>query len=296
MRRGALPLTLAAALASAAVLFAPVARADVAACIASSEQALTLRKQGKLRDALKQLAQCADPACPAEVSAECTQRIGAISAAMPTLILAAKDGAGNDLVDVKVSMDGTPLAQKLDGLPLSIDPGEHAFHFEVAGQPPLDRQLVLREGEKDRHETVVLGPAAPPASAPPPAPAPVASGPSWWTTQRTLAVVGGGVGVIGLGVGAIFGGLALSDQSQEKSSCSSGGCPNRPQAQADYTTGNQNATASTVAFIAGGAFLAAGAVLFFTAHDPSAPPTAGRLYLAPSTTARGAGFLLGGDF
>jgi hypothetical protein len=291
MRRTAL-LALVLPLSSATLLLAPAAHADVAACIASSEQALTLRKQGKLHDALQQLAQCADPGCPAEVSAECTQRIASANAAMPTLILGAKDGAGNDLYDVKVSMDGAPLSPKLDGRPLSIDPGEHTFHFEAAGQPPFDRQLVLREGEKDRHETVVLGP--PPAPTPPPAPVPAA--PSWWTTQRTLAVVGGGLGVIGLGVGAIFGGLALSDQSQEKSNCAPGGCPNRPQAQADYSTGGDNATASTVAFIAGGAFLAAGVVLYFTAPAPAAPSTSGRLYLAPSTLARGGGFVLGGGF
>jgi len=296
MRRRVILVVLGATLGTSTLFCAPVARADVTACIASSEQALTLRKQGKLHDALKQLAQCSDPSCPSEVSADCTQRIAGLSAAMPTLILAAKDGAGNDLFDVTVTMDGLPLAQKLDGSPLSLDPGEHAFHFEVTGQPPLDKQLVLREGEKDRRESVVIGP--PPPVAPPattPAPTPVAPGPSWWTTQRTLAVIGGGVGVVGLGIGAIFGGLAMSDQSQEKTNCSAGGCGNRPQAVADYNTGSSNATASTVGFIAGGVLLAAGAVLFFTAPSPSAAPTTGRLYLAPSTTAGGAGFVLGGE-
>jgi hypothetical protein len=301
MRRGAILVVLATTLGTTTLLCAPVARADVASCIASSEQALTLRKQGKLHDALQQLAQCADPSCPAEVSGECTQRIATLNAAMPTLILAAKDGSGNDLYDVKVTMDGAPLAAKLDGHPLSIDPGEHAFHFEVAGQPAVDKQLVLREGEKDRHETVVLGPPPPPAPVAPPPVAPAApaapppSGPSWWTTQRTLAVIGGGVGVVGLGIGAIFGGLAMSDQSQEKSNCSSGGCSNRPQAVADYNTGSSNATASTVGFIAGGVLLAAGAVLFFTAPSPAAAPSTGHLWLAPSPTSGGAGFVLGGE-
>ncbi len=280
-------LLVAVPLAAVALSFAAPARADVAACIASSEQALSLRKQGKLHDALQQLAQCADPACPAEVNSDCAQRIAAVNAAVPTLILAAKDGGGNDLYDVSVTMDGAPIASKLDGRPLSLDPGEHAFHFEVAGQPPLDRQLVLREGEKDRREIVVIG-SPPPVVAPPPSP-------SFWTTQRTLAVISGGVGIVGLGLGGVFGGLALSDQSSEKSNCSASACTNRPQANADFSTGNDNATASTVAFIAGGVFLAAGAVLFFTAHDPAAPPATGRLYLAPSTTGRGAGFVLGGD-
>jgi hypothetical protein len=288
LRQVASLLVLVAPLASVVTLFPSTARADVAACIASSEQALTLRKQGKLRDAMQQLAQCADPSCPAEVSSDCAVRINAVSAAIPTLILAAKDGGGNDLYDVRVSMDGAPLAAKLDGRPMSIDPGEHTFHFEVAGQPPLDKQLVLREGEKDRRETIVLGP---PAASP----APTASGSSFWNTQRTLAVIGGGLGVVGLGVGALFGGLAIGDQNMEKSNCSSSACSNRPQAQADFTTGNSNATVSTVAFIAGGALVAAGAVLYFTAHDPAAATSTGRLYLAPSTTGSGPAFMLGGE-
>ncbi len=285
------------ATASAGSLFTAPARADVAACIASSEQSLTLRKQGKLHDALQQLAQCADPSCPAEVSAECAQRIASLNAAMPTLILAAKDGAGNDLVDVQVRMDGAPLASKLDGRPLSIDPGEHEFHFEAAGQPSVDKQFVLREGDKDRRESVVLGAALPP---PPPLP-PSGPGPSFWTLQRTLAVVSGGVGVVGLGLGTAFGLLAADDQSMQRSNCSPGACPNRAQAQADYSTGNDNATGSTVAFIGGGVFLAAGAVLFFTAHDARADsaahsaPAAARLYLAPTTLTHGAGLVLGGE-
>jgi hypothetical protein len=287
-----------ACLALAAALFAPVARADVGACIASSEQALSLRKQGKLHEALKQLALCADPGCPAEVSAECTQRIAALDAAMPTLILAATDGAGNDLFDVKVSMDGEPLTPKLDGRPLSIDPGEHTFHFEASGQPPLDKQLVVREGEKDRREAVVIGPV--PHLAPP---APQPSSPGWWTAHRTLAVIGAGLGVVGVGVGAAFGGYAISAQNRQKSDCGPSACPNFAQAQQDYTTAGQNATASTVAFVAGGAFLAAAAVLWFTqpASSPSAAVATGAVTgpgwrIVPGVGDRAGGLLVGGAF
>jgi hypothetical protein len=280
----------------AGLLLPSLSYADDAACIAASEQSLTLRQQGKLHDALKQLAACADASCPGEVKLECAKRIGDVDAAMPTLVLAATDGAGNDLRDVKVSMDGAPLAASLDGRPIKIDPGEHTFRFEENGQPPVDKKLVLREGDKDRRESVVLGP-PPPAPTPAPAHSPdtATPGPSWWTTQRTLAVVGGGLGVVGLALGGVFGGLAIGDQNMEKSNCSSSGCSNRPQAQADYNTGGDNATASTVSFIAGGALLAAGAVLFFTAKDPVSTATTGRLYLAPSTTGRGPGLVLGGE-
>jgi hypothetical protein len=281
------------ALAMVAVMCAPLAQADDALCIAPSEQGLQLRRAGKLHEALAQFANCAAPSCPDEVKTECASRIADVKAAMPTLILAATDGAGNDLRDVQVRLDGAPLVSSLDGQPVAIDPGSHTLRFEQAGQPPVEKTLVLREGEKNRRESVVIGP--PPAQTATTAAPETAPHPSWWTTQRTLAVVGAGLGVAGLAVGGVFGAFALSDKNQEQSNCGASACPNQPQAKADYDTGNQNATVSTIAFVAGGAFLAAGAVLFFTARDPAPSPASGSLYLAPSTTGRGPGLVLGGS-
>ena len=184
------------------------ASADDAACIAASEQSIGLRRDGHLHAALKQLALCADAACPDEMKTECVRRIDAVNAAMPTLVLVAKEGSGNDLSSVVVTMDGTPFAPSLDGRPLSVDPGEHMFRFETAGQPPLEKKLVLREGEKDRRETVVLGPPPPTVVPPPPAPPAVAAPPpSSWSTQRTLAIASGVVGVLGVGLGIDYTGV-----------------------------------------------------------------------------------------
>jgi hypothetical protein len=271
-------------LVGAMALASAPASADDAACIAASEGSLALRQQGKLHEALKQLATCAQSSCPGEVATECARRIDDIKGAMPTLILTAKDGSGNDLYDVKVSMDGAPLETTLDGRPVGIDPGEHVFVFELAGQPPVEKRLVLREGEHDRREGVVLGPPPPPVAAPPPAPPPA----SWWTTQRTLAVVGAGLGLVGVGLGASWGLYAISSQNAEKSDCASASsCKHAQQAGADYTAAHEDATASTVAFAAGAAFLAAGAVLWFTAPSVHVTPTVG---------SHGGGLVVGGGF
>ena len=272
------------ALACSLGLVSSRAFADDAACIAASEAALTLRQHGQLREALKQLAVCASTTCPGEVAAECSRRVEDVKAATPTLILAAKDGSGNDLYDVKVSMDGVPFATTLDGRPLSVDPGEHLFVFEEAGQAPVEKRLVLREGDHDRHEAVVVGPPPPPVpNVPPPA-----QTPTWWTTQRILALVGGGLGLFGVGLGTSWGLYAISSQNQEKSNCSSAAsCSNPRQASVDYSSARNNATASDVSFGAGAAFLAAGAVLWFTA--PS-------VQVAPAVGSRGGGLVLGGSF
>jgi hypothetical protein len=292
--------------ACAAGLIAWPARADEAGCITATEQALTLRQQGKLHDALKQLAVCAEASCSTEVKAECAQRIDAIDAAMPTLVLGARDGAGNDLYDVRVSMDGAPLANHLDGRPIAIDPGEHTFTFELtsevafrsAGAAPAEKKLVLREGEKDRRESVVIGaPPPPPAAAPlvtaplPPAPAHIA-----WSPQKTLAVVSGGLGVVGVGLGAWFGAFAASSQSKEKSNCSASACGNPAQAVEDYDTARKDAVASTIALAAGATLLAGGAVLWFTAPAVRSPGDVAGLRVTPAVDARSGRLVVGGEF
>jgi hypothetical protein len=55
-------------------------------------------------------------------------------------------------------MDGKPLVGRLDGTAVAVDPGQHAFTFEVSGQPSVTKGFVLKEGEKLRRERVVIGP------------------------------------------------------------------------------------------------------------------------------------------
>jgi hypothetical protein len=250
------------------------ALADDAACIAASEKALALRKQGKLHAAIGQLAVCAAAACPDEVKADCAQRVEAVRSEMPSLILAAKDGAGNDLSAATVTMDGAPLAGALDGQAITLDPGEHTFTFTVAGQPPLEKKLVLRQGEKDRHESVVLGPAVI-TTAPPLTPlSPPSPPPSSWSTGKTLAIVSAGVGVVGVGLGVVFGAYAKSSQSREKTDCSVTGCGSYAQGLEDYRTAQKDATGATIAYVAGGALVAAGVVLWVTAPKKAGTPPA----------------------
>ncbi len=277
MRRVVGTVLLAAGLALA---FGGTARADDASCVTAAEQSLTLRKSEKLHDALKQLAICVDPACPTEVKEECKRRIINIDAVMPSIILAAKDPTGNDLGAVSVSMDGAPLTTMLDGRPLSVDPGEHAFRFEVQGQPPIDKTLVIREGEKDRRESIVIGTAPPPTTP--------EQAPSFWNAQRALGLVSGGVGVVGIGLGVVFGAFAISSQNQEKTDCPAPNCLHYEQSLTDYDYANRNATAATIAFIVGGVLAAGGVVLWFTAPK--------KVRVAPVVSPQSAGLSVGGVF
>jgi hypothetical protein len=276
------PLAAAVAALTASLAGGHLGHADDAACIAASEEALSLRKQGKLRASLRPLAVCADPACPAEVREECALRITNVKAALPTLTFVIKDRKGNDLTGVRVTMDGGPLPGAIDGQPIPLDPGEHAFRFETAGQPPLEKKLVLVAGQKDRREGVTLG-------APPP--------PGFWTAPRVAAAALTGAGVVGLGLGAVFALYAASAKSKQKSNCTAAACLNYAQAVEDYDTATRNATGSTAAFVAGGILAGAGVVLFAVApRSRAAPATAGAtLRLSPILTASGGGLSLGGS-
>ncbi|HSY24889.1 MAG TPA: hypothetical protein VK841_22345, partial [Polyangiaceae bacterium] len=132
------------------------ADADDDACIAAAEEALTLRKQQHLQEALVLIAACVDSACPTEVRAVCERRASELEAAMPTIVFVAHDGLGNDLTAVKVTVDGALLTARLDGRAWRVDPGPHVFRWEAAGFSPVEKTLLVGEGEKERREVVAF--------------------------------------------------------------------------------------------------------------------------------------------
>jgi hypothetical protein len=303
----------AALLAGSAVLSS--ARADAADpttadCLTASDSAVTLSSQHKLRAARAQWLICASASCPADIRKECFRHVEEVNAAIPTIIFEPKNAAGRDVGAVKVTMDGEVIAERLQGVALSIDPGNHTFVFETAGQPAVQEQLLIQEGDKDRRERVVFGlpgavgttaptgPVGTPAATTGPAGAPATTGsaapslsstpdvpspssPSGLGTQKILAIVAGGVGVVGVGIGAIFGLQALSKKNDAQNVC-----PNvcSDQQGADrWSDAKSTATVSTIAFIAGAVALGGAAALWFTAKPESASAPSTQLGLGLGT-------------
>jgi hypothetical protein len=291
-------------LAAAAVV--PDAAADMTKdqCIDANTQAQMLRRDGKLAASLAQLQRCGSPSCPDIIRDDCTRRIDEVQRAQPSVIFSAKDGEGRDLVDVKVTVDGQPLADRLEGKGLIVDPGARSFTFTVAGQPPVTQSFVITEGDKDRHERIVIGTAAP-ATTPAPAttatPAP-STPPDQTTgggmgTRKILGLVLAATGVAGVAAGSVFGLLTISAVNQQNTDCASmTSCSSPKSALSDHSSAQTDGTVSDVAFIAGGALLAVGAVLFFlpTAASDSTPATG--VFIAPSVGPGGGGLLLRGGF
>jgi hypothetical protein len=278
-------------------------------CISANESAQDLRRAGHMREARTQLMMCVADTCPGPVREDCATRISEIDAATPSVIFEVRDESDKDLSAVRVTMDGHPLLDKLDGTATRLDTGPHKFEFTADGFRTETRDLVLREGDKNRRERIVLvaptaappsteAPAAPQETAPAPAPPGAEAHPAGGgdgSTQRMIGLTLGGVGGVGVVVGAIFGIVAKSTfDHAHNSEC--GPAANysdsrtcSPQGASDVQSAYGQATVSTVAFIAGAALLAGGASLYLTAPR-GAPAVATSVGVGPGGISLRAGW------
>jgi hypothetical protein len=297
-------------------------------CIDSNTKAQDARRDLKFSVARDSLRTCSASSCPGTVRDDCIKRLDDLEKAQPTIVFDAKDASGRDVIDVKVTVDGAPLAESLVGAPLAVDPGRHTFTFAVPGRAAVSETFAIKEGEKDRHERIPMDRSAP-DSAPPVAPAhetpaPPAITPAEHPTSqeeahgkggdengtkasagggpwKTLGVVTGAVGVAGLGVGAAFGLLASSAWNTAQRDCPGNTlatCPNHAGAVSEHSTTMTDATISTAGFIAGGVLVAGGVALFIAGAKPSEPSQnlAGRLVVMPVVGPSLAGVSVGGGF
>jgi hypothetical protein len=298
-----------AAVVWAVLLAAPAAVAagpDAAACKAARQSARVLRADKQLRDARQPLSICVAVTCPADVRKECGRLAAEVEEAIPTIIFTAKDASDQEVKAVEVNMDGQPLADRLDGSALEVDLGVHEFTFTADGWAPVTRKLDIGSGEKRRLERVVMTRAngdMPAAVAVAPAPTPeVPSAPPGPTGKpNTVALVAGGLGfagVAGVILGSVYGMLALSWKDQQKNDCANAAlCPSHAAALGDHSSALSDGTISTVAFVAGGVFLAGAAGYYFgVGGTPSSSATTTGVLIAPSLVHGGSGVAVEGAF
>jgi hypothetical protein len=273
------------ALFAGAVVATRTAMADhKAVCLDASSKAQSLRDAHMLLEAREKLRVCAAAGCPAVVQTDCATWLAEVETALPTVVVTAKTGAGVDLVDVKVSVDGQPLVTQLDGHAVPMNAGPHTFHFEAAAGM-LDQRVVIREGEKNQPVAVVLG--APPVPAPPPEPPTPAPAPAKSPTGdsggplRTVGWVLGGVGLAGLGLGGVMGVVAMSDKS-------SAHCDSSNRCDPGTTGGIRTAALlSDIGWISGGVLVATGLALVVLA--PKSSHETASMVLAPRVDVHGGG-------
>jgi hypothetical protein len=256
-------------------------------CIAANEAAQVLRLGGKLVEARSKLAICMDLSCPGPVREDCAERMDDLQAAIPSVVFDVKDAAGRDLVGVKVSIDGTAMGITT-ATAVPLDPGPHAFRFELPGAPPVDKSLVLLEGEAARRVSVVLGvPPTAAAASEPSGTAPesaasagegsaVAAGtdeeqpssPPTGHSQRLAAWIAGGTGVAALGLSLVL--VLVAKSSYDGAD----GCSGKMCTTSDgLDTSSSARTVGNVAtgfFVVGAVATSAGAILWLTAPKAAA--------------------------
>jgi hypothetical protein len=219
-----------------------------------------LRRQGHFADAGDRLEHCAVPSCPKIVRDDCTRRLDDLKLAQPSLVFEVRSRAGKDIIAVRVSLDGQLFTDRLNGTPLTVDPGPHTFTFDVPDEPTVAERLLVREGERARRIRVVIGGVSRPAvaaTAPispelPQAPAVPHRGPDM---RQVVGLSAAGVGVVAAVIGAVFGVKAKSAWSEAKNAC--GGDPSHCV----------DGTVSTAAFVTGAALIAGGAFLYLTGGE-----------------------------
>ena len=278
MRRRLAVLTVAAA-----GLVPWVAWADgstAATCSDAYTSAQTLRNEHKLVQARDALRACAQTTCKEFIVKDCTAWLDQVQASIPSIVPVATDAAGNDIGNVRVSMDGAVLLEKIEGRSVEVNPGLHTFTFETPGGSPVERQVVVAEGEKNKRIAVpiagpVPAPATPVSTSAPSAsasvvtpsqaspvgrsPAPDEAGTSS-APWKTIGLVTAGGGVVGIAVGSGFG----IDASNKKSSAGCNSNSYCPSAAAAGTLRGAKSSAdlSTVFFVVGGLLGAGGIALW----------------------------------
>jgi hypothetical protein len=261
---------------------------DSAACVDAYSKAQTLRNDKKLVEARAALLTCAQPSCKDFIVRDCTDWLEQVRTGLPTVVAVAIDAAGNALVDVKVTVDGAPFQDKIDGRAVPLNPGVHAFKFEAADGTKAEKQIIVAEGEHEKRISVTLGnaAAAPPAgAAAPTASAAPAAAPAGGETGalseqkspwKLVGLAAAGVGIAGLATGSVFGIVAMSKKNSA-SSCDSTAHCTKPEDVAAMKDAGSAASLSTIFFIAGGVLAAGGIAIWAIAPSRyvQASPTVG---------------------
>jgi hypothetical protein len=237
-------------------------------------------QQGRLATAWSEFAEAATRAQRegrADRVAVAKERVQAIEPKLSTLtITVTAEIAG--LPGFELRRDGVGLGKVVFGVPVPVDGGDHVVEVVANGKNTFKTSVsVARESDK---KTVVVSsledvappmlPVAPAAAglapglvAPPPGtfgiavatPSPASSG------LRPAQVAGlalGGVGLVGIVVGSVFGLSAISKNND--SGCGPSTCPNATALQA-RNDARSAGTVSTIGFVAGGVLAATGVTL-----------------------------------
>lgn len=237
----------------------------------------------------------AEQAAERQRQTEAGGRRPALDAVIPTVKLILPADAPEGTRVTRVPLDGGDPVDMAVGVALPLDPGDHVISTQVSDGPRTDKAFRVNRGDRNKEVklTVTLGnlsgrvswATAPRATALPP----VDPGTSAW---RISAITIGAVGVAGILAGFITGAVTLAQKSVIAANCAQVTDPKtmmmmpqvcNPVGVSAANTAHTWGLASTATFIAGGALLATGIILYVT--EPAPPRLQGALPAQPATGA-----------
>src|SRR5882724_2202806 len=126
------------------------------ACGGARKAARAFEADGHLRQARETYESCSKAICSPVVRQDCTTRYAQLAHDIPTIVPLVTDEAGTPLVDVQVTMDGAPIASRLDGRSIAVDPGMHEFSFSTASGVLLTQQIMIVQGQRNQPIAVAV--------------------------------------------------------------------------------------------------------------------------------------------
>ncbi len=185
---------------------------------------------------------------------------------------------------LRVQLDGVPLPKAQWGVPVPLDPGEHAVEASAAGKRPWGIAVDVSSEHVPAVTIPVL--AADPVRDPWP-PAPAGSGISPW---RIAAAAEAGAALAAAGTGALFSVMAKKNYDDSRPFCAVNGNNCDDQGRADRSRAFSDANVATVALGVSGCALLGAAVVWFSAPRLTGAKMPGAKYrgfdVSPTVTAR----------
>jgi hypothetical protein len=196
--------------------------------------------------------------------------------------------AGASTPGLRVMRDETAVKKEVWGLAVPVDPGTYKLTVTATGKKPYSTTLEIPVGAGSRTVEIPAledAPAEPPAPTAAPTAAPTTTvppvvtaappaPPAGWSGGRIAGLTMGILGIAGVGAGAAIGGIAASQFSDVKARCPNTTCGDTSAVDLSKQVGAL-ADVSTALFVAGGAVLAGGVVLFLVSPSPAAPKEGG---------------------
>jgi hypothetical protein len=185
------------------------------------------------------------------------ERASALAQRLPKIAIQVE---GGDVAGLEIRRDGAIVGSPQWGMAIPTDPGKHPIVATAPGRTSWESVVTVRDGENISVTVPALVAVGTATAVAPSAPERTSS----FGTQRTLALVAGGVGVAGLTFGSVFGLVSKSKHDEANAHCNGSVC--RDQLGVDLRgEATRTGNLSTAGFVLGALGLAGGAALWLTA-------------------------------